>query len=590
MFNKKKLSSYLITVFAIIALMTAVIAAVGGIGFVKIKSDMDTLVSGESTADSAIKMCRVHTNIAARDLREMLITESASDRQALEANIKNSLSEVHSYIDTFKTAHGEEDGLAAQYENAFNSWEEIANRALTAINSNRRGEARDIILNECSPALSKTVEIVKEIDATTSGNKADMINEMRTLIYVMIAVIIAVFIAVVIVCLILSSRTTKNLTGITAKIMSAVNELSKGNLKARMDYAGTNEFGELAEKMNFSFAELDRYVNAIDFEMAEFSKGNFTYESPVNFLGDFANIKRSMGQFQSKMNDTLVELEVASAQVSAGSSQVADGAQALAQGATEQASSVQQLSATIADISEHISNTAEFSQQANELGAQAGAIVQKSQEEMTHMIGAIHDISAASENIQRIIKSIDDIAFQTNILALNAAVEAARAGSAGKGFAVVADEVRNLAQKSAEAAKNTTTLIEDSLAHVAKGEKLAESTDKAFSEVASSAESILGMVAKIADASKAQATSVSQISQGVDQISSVVQMNSATAEQSAAASEELSGQAVFMKSLIDQFQLKNNKDGNVTAYHEPEKAETKVVDEAPVNFGSSDKY
>lgn len=376
--------------------------------------------------------------------------------------------------------------------------------------------------------------------------------------------------------------------------MDAVTALSKGDLKAHMDYKGDNEFGELAEKMNFSFAELDRYVNAIDFGMGEFSKGNFTCESPIQFLGDFKSIQASMERFQQKMNDTLVDLEVASSQVSAGSSQVADGAQALAQGATEQASSVQELSATIADISEHISNTADFSKQANELGVQAGSVVERSKEEMSHMIDAIRDIATASENIQKIIKAIDDIAFQTNILALNAAVEAARAGNAGKGFAVVADEVRNLAQKSAEAAKNTTELIENSLEHVAKGEKLAESTGEAFTEVAKFSDDILAMVAKIADASQEQALSISQISQGVDQISSVVQMNSATSEQSAAASEELSGQAVFMKSLIEQFQLKE-KDGST---YQPEKlpehsSAAKTADAAPaapVGSQSYDKY
>ena len=597
MFNKVKLKKYLIGMFAAIILMSAVITAAGVFGILQQRSGMRTLVYEDQAADSAVKTCRIKANVAARDLREMLITEDQTKRATMKANIEDSLNAIPEQIALFKKTHGEEDGLAAQYEAAFNDWIEIANRALTAIETGHERQAQTIILNECSPALNKMVEIVKNIDDTTTKDIEETENKLKTMNRIYLIVLLGVFVAVVIFSMSMALQATRNITGITAKIMDAVTALSKGDLKAHMDYKGDNEFGELAEKMNFSFAELDRYVNAIDYGMGEFSKGNFTCDSPIQFLGDFKSIQASMERFQQKMNDTLVDLEVASSQVSAGSSQVADGAQALAQGATEQASSVQELSATIADISEHISNTADFSKQANELGVQAGSVVERSKEEMSHMIDAIRDIATASENIQKIIKAIDDIAFQTNILALNAAVEAARAGNAGKGFAVVADEVRNLAQKSAEAAKNTTELIENSLEHVAKGEKLAESTGEAFAEVAKFSDDILAMVAKIADASQEQALSISQISQGVDQISSVVQMNSATSEQSAAASEELSGQAVFMKSLIEQFQLKE-KDGST---YQPEKlpehsSAAKPADTAPaapaapVGSQSYDKY
>ena len=576
MFNKVKLKKYLIGMFAAIILMSAVITVAGVFGILQQKSGMNTLINEELAADSAVKTCRIKANIAARDLREMLITEDQTKRATMKANIEDSLNAIPEQISLFKKTHGEEDGLAAQYETAFNDWIEIANRALTAIETGHERQAQTIIVNECSPALSKLADIVKEIDAATSKDVEEMEGKIETMNRIYLIVILAVFVFAVIFSMSMALQATKNITGITAKIMDAVTALSKGDLKAHMDYKGDNEFGELAEKMNFSFAELDRYVNAIDFGMGEFSKGNFTCESPIQFLGDFKSIQASMERFQQKMNDTLVDLEVASSQVSAGSSQVADGAQALAQGATEQASSVQELSATIADISEHISNTADFSKQANELGVQAGSVVERSKEEMSHMIDAIRDIATASENIQKIIKAIDDIAFQTNILALNAAVEAARAANARKGFA---------------------ELIENSLEHVAKGEKLAESTGEAFTEVAKFSDDILAMVAKIADASQEQALSISQISQGVDQISSVVQMNSATSEQSAAASEELSGQAVFMKSLIEQFQLKE-KDGST---YQPEKlpehsSAAKPADTAPaapaapVGSQSYDKY
>ena len=207
--------------------------------------------------------------------------------------------------------------------------------------------------------------------------------------------------------------------------------------------------------------------------------------------GDFAHIQQSIEHFQEKIRNVLEELELSSSQVSAGADQVADGAQALAQGATEQASSVEQLSAAITDVSNRITDTADFSQKANKLGKEAGRNCGRGKEEMSQLLASIQDIAEASNNIQSIIKVIDDIAFQTNILALNAAVEAARAGNAGKGFAVVADEVRSLAQKSAGAAQETTQLIKNSLEHVSRGEEIAHRTDAAFNDVATAAQDIL---------------------------------------------------------------------------------------------------
>ncbi|WP_297241694.1 methyl-accepting chemotaxis protein [uncultured Flavonifractor sp.] len=198
------------------------------------------------------------------------------------------------------------------------------------------------------------------------------------------------------------------------------------------------------------------------------------------------------------------------------------------------------------------------------MGQESREIVKKSKEEMEQLLVSIKEIAQASNNIQNIIKVIDDIAFQTNILALNAAVEAARAGNAGKGFAVVADEVRSLAQKSADAARETTGLIRNSLQHVSHGEEIAKRTDAAFNDVAAVSEHILDMIAKIAHASREQADAISQISVGIDQISAVVQTNSATSEQSAAASEHLSSQANMMKNLLNTFQVTGGKNQGYT--------------------------
>lgn len=559
MFHKMKLKPYLLSAFGVMILLAGIITALGIIGLVSISKNTDALINQVLNAESAVKTCRIQANIAARDLREMLLTDDTARIAELKESINSSLDSITEQIAVFKKAHGTSDGLADQYESAFDDWFQIASKVMDEVDQGDTEAARQTILNECTPALKELVSVVLNIDSTIATQRQEAEAHTMTMLHFFFFATLAAFVVALAMALYIAFRTTKLLTKTVEKAKDAVSELSHGNLKAHMDYEGANEFGELAEKMNFSFQELSRYVDAIDYGMGEFSKGNFTCTCPFQFIGDFAHIQQSVEHFQEKIRNVLEELAVSSSQVSAGADQVADGAQALAQGATEQASSVEQLSASITDVSNRITDTADFSQKANKLGKEAGETVSRGKEEMSHLLASIQDIAEASNNIQSIIKVIDDIAFQTNILALNAAVEAARAGNAGKGFAVVADEVRSLAQKSAGAAKETTQLIKNSLEHVSRGEEIAHRTDAAFNDVATAAQDILDMIEKIAQASNEQADSISQISVGIDQISSVVQTNSATSEESAAASEELSGQAGVMKNLLDQFQLKADK-------------------------------
>lgn len=555
MFNKMKLKPYLLTVFSALIVLAGIIALAGILGLLSVQQNTDLLVNKILAADSAVKECRISANIAARDLREMVLSENIQDISKFESNINDNIQNIETQIQIFKDTHGTEDGLAQEYENAFDNWFNIANEVIDAAKRGSWEVAKQTIINECSPAMSELASIAQEIDDVTTQNRIAQEKSTMTMIRVCMIVLAVVFVLALVFGLLVALKTTHAITGAVSKIRSAAEELSKGELKAHVDYEGKNEFGELAERLNFSFQELGKYVDAIDYGMTEFSNGNFTCECPIQFLGDFAHIQTSIENFQQKMSSILSELETSSVQVSAGADQVADGAQALAQGATEQASSVEELSASISEISNRISDTAEFSQKADQLGQEAREIVEKGKEEMRQLLVSIQDIAEASNNIQSIIKVIDDIAFQTNILALNAAVEAARAGNAGKGFAVVADEVRSLAQKSADAAKETTGLIKNSLQHVSHGEEIAHRTDAAFNDVADAAQNILGMIEKIAQASNEQADAISQISVGIDQISAVVQTNSATSEESAAASEELSGQAGVMKSLLEQFKV-----------------------------------
>ena len=343
------------------------------------------------------------------------------------------------------------------------------------------------------------------------------------------------------------------------EIDSVARKIADGELNESIQYQSKDELGVLAVNFNKTVTRLRDYVNYIDeisSVLNEVADGNLLFKLTYDYAGEFAKVKTALEHISDSLNTTLTQINQSSEQVASGSDQVASGSQALSQGATEQASSIEELAATINDISQQVSQNAESAKNASRQASIVGEQITVSNDSMKHMTNAMNEISEKSSQIGKIIKTIEDIAFQTNILALNAAVEAARAGEAGKGFAVVADEVRNLASKSAEASKDTAHLIEGSMQAVEKGTQIANSTAEQLSQVVSGAQEIVNTIDGIADASQRQADSIKQVTTGVDQISSVVQTNSATAEESAAASEELSGQAQILKSLVSKFRLK----------------------------------
>ncbi len=334
--------------------------------------------------------------------------------------------------------------------------------------------------------------------------------------------------------------------------------LSEGDLSSPLPVIkNKDEAGVLAASTNALMTTLNGIIKDIGWLLDQMAEGKLNTASrvPEMYAGDFRQIRDALGTVSVRLSATLEQVTTAADQVSAGSDQVSAGAQALSQGATEQASSIEEIAATINEISNHIRNTADNAAKAREQSSQASGKVRSCNANMQRMVGAMEEINEKSQQIGKIIKTIEDIAFQTNILALNAAVEAARAGEAGKGFAVVADEVRNLATKSANASSSTAALIENSVQAVQKGSEIASVTAAALEEVAESTRQSAELVDKIAEEAKEESSTVVQVTQGIDQISGVVQNNSATAEESAAASEELSAQAQMLKDLIENFTL-----------------------------------
>lgn len=333
--------------------------------------------------------------------------------------------------------------------------------------------------------------------------------------------------------------------------------MGQGDLKSPVPHSNAkDESHTLVNGLETAITTLSRYVEDIDHSMSEMAKGDFNVESQDQYVGDFRNIETSIAAFRATISSVLQQITRSAQQVSTDSNQVSGGAQSLAKIASEQANSVEKLSAEVADISGHIGQTSQNTAHLKHLAHAVVGEVTSSSEQMAEMVAAISEIRRSSEEIGKIIKTIEDIAFQTNILALNAAVEAARAGTAGKGFAVVADEVRNLANKSGEAAKQTNVLIEASVKSVANGVQLADKTAASLDEVVAGTAKITTLIEQIAGAAKEQANSITLVKAGVDQISSSIQINSATSEESAAASDELNEQAEMMKSLVSGFKLK----------------------------------
>ena len=335
--------------------------------------------------------------------------------------------------------------------------------------------------------------------------------------------------------------------------------LAHGDLKSGVPQISYNdERGRLSQAASAMVKNLNDIIDDIGRILEAMSDGDLSVDTDIGagfYVGDFEKLLEYVRDINSKLSDTMAQINESADQVTSGAEQVSSGAQALSQGATEQASEIEQLASRIAEIASDVEENTESCENANQLVDETIDYMNTAVSEMERLNRAMTSISETSGHIENIIKTIEDIAFQTNILALNAAVEASRAGEAGKGFAVVADEVRNLASKSAEAAQNTTTLIQQSIDAVNNGTKIANSTADALSNVEKRARGVDGVVKEIASASEKQAGMIEQVKSGIEQISSVVQTNSATAEQSAAASEELSGQATVLRDLIGTFRL-----------------------------------
>lgn len=560
--KKRLISGFLFVIVISVAIIIAALMQMNAQ-----RANYNDILKYEVGANDLISEIRLDAAIAARNVRDMALKPGDRSNSELESRVNELLSDMDAQIKELEEIYPLDQAQLQDYITTVNKWGDELPAILNAINRGDGETAVSLIKNNCTPQLNDMATKAEAINdqLTQAQNDAADAQERNSLIS--LGVIIAVMVVATVLILGTAFKLVKGIMEPTEEVRKALMGFSEGKLDIPVNYESKNELGDMCNALRSSQDTLSAVIEDICYLLGEMANGNFDVRSRATdkYVGALSAVLESIRKINSNLSDTLAQIDMSAEQVSSGSEQVSTGAQALAQGATEQASAVEELSATITEIANNAKKNAENGEMAMHQSQESGNLVLESSKYMEEMVEAMGNISQSSQEIGRIISTIENIAFQTNILALNAAVEAARAGSAGKGFAVVADEVRNLATKSDQAAKATKELIDHSIESVQDGNEIVKKVSEALSKTVEASNLSMNSLQEITKAVEAEAESIAQVTEGIDQISAVVQTNSATSEESAAASEELSSQASLMKELMMKFTLRSDKSYGTTS-------------------------
>lgn len=468
-----------------------------------------------------------------KEMRERLgKLEKSLDDQTLVGNLSTAMDalEKDSYALLDLLDKGETEEAIASYQKGFN--------AVTSEN------------------FVSALSAVGKLSDEHSMAKIEEAKQMRSQESMLLGI---VFLVVILLYALAFLKLQKDITGRISTVSKAIKRMRSGHLNIAFNkkYIGSDELGDMVDDFAGLSGELKKIITDICAVLSEMSKGNFAVASSDEsmYRADYSSILQSYREINQNLRNVFGSINQVAADVEAGSEQIASGSVALSQGATEQASTLEELSSSIYALSTRMNNQARKAEDIENYFGEVSEKISDENQQMGEMLLAMKEIEEKSNQVERIIKAIDDIAFQTNILALNAAIEAARAGVYGKGFAVVADEVRNLAGKSADAAAETSVLIESTIHAVNKGVNIVDHAAKTLGDVMDGSEKSKEMVSDIAGSMEADAKSISEVSKGLEEVSKVVQQNSATSEESSASSQDLNENAASLKEMISRIQV-----------------------------------
>lgn len=520
----------------------------------------NSYVKGAQKANNAAKESIIDISSAARNIREIALNDDSSTYENYKNNVKTVLTDSQTQLDIIKNTNIIDDDLYNQYVKALNEWGNIGYDIINQIEKGDLASAKNKIHTVCTPALNNLMSIADKMEDETN-KEADQAILLSNVVAVIGGVAIVLFIVIAsLISKKIGAKITEMIIEPLRDIDNVAKDLANGNLHSELTYHSDDELGTLAHSLLKSIRTLSSYVDDIKRSMQEFSHGNFDVKPEVEWKGDFEEILHAFMSFEASMADLVKNLQRVADQVAEGSEQIAASSTELAEGATNQAASVEELTASLASVSERVAqnsqNARAISGRVDELGTQ----LYESNGKMSEMVTSMSEIEKASKEISKIIETINQIASQTNLLALNAS--AARAGDAGKGFAVVADQVSALAAQSAEAAKESASLIDTSVAAVEKGMVIANDTASQLGAVVDNSRHIVDEVNNIADVLNTQTEAIKQVDDGVEAINDVVQTNSATSQECAAASQDMSTQADTLRGLIATLKIAHFKKNN----------------------------